>query len=361
MRILIATGIYPPDIGGPATYTVLMEKELPSRGFVVDHLAFTEYRKKPKLIRHCLYLWDCFWKAKNCDVVYAQDPVSVGLPALIAARLRGKRFFIRVAGDYAWEQSAQRFGVGDTIDDFQHKRYGWRVGLLRAIQRFVVGRADLVITPSNYFRKLVGGWIKNPDRVKTIYNGIKFDPVVMTARDPKMFISVGRLVPWKGFDFLIHLMTEPELVGSRLVIIGDGPDRGRLVNIIKELKLEDRVELPGDVSREVMLKEYLPNAGLFILNTAFESFSFAVAEAMNAGLPVIATNIGSIPELIESGKEGILIEPNNKEQILAAINRMQIDSNFSNHVALAARDKAKNFTIERTVDNLVKLINEHTG
>ena len=355
-KLLVATGIYPPDIGGPATYTVLLEKELPSRGFAVDHLAFTDFRKLPKLVRHFWYFWNCFWKSGRFDFVYAQDPVSVGLPSLLAARLRGRKFFIRVAGDYAWEQSAQRFGVKDSIDDFQKKKYGWKVEMLRRVQKFVVGRADLVITPSNYFRKLVGGWIKNPEKVKTIYNGIELKEGISAVRNSKMLMTVGRLVPWKGFDFLIELMNEPEMKGYKLVIIGNGPDIARLEQLVKNLKLEGSVELLGEISREKMLKDYLMNAGIFILNTSFESFSFAIVEAMNNRLPVIATNVGSIPELIRNEEEGLLVEPNNKQQILEAIKKIRTDADFRERISSAAKNKAGEFSISRTVDNLVDLI-----
>ncbi len=355
-KLLVATGIYPPDIGGPATYTVLLEKELPSRGFAVDHLAFTDFRKLPKLVRHFWYFWNCFWKSGRFDFVYAQDPVSVGLPSLLAARLRGRKFFIRVAGDYAWEQSAQRFGVKDSIDDFQKKKYGWKVEMLRRVQKFVVGRADLVITPSNYFRKLVGGWIKNPEKVHTIYNGIELKEGISAVRNSKMLMTVGRLVPWKGFDFLIELMNEPEMKGYKLVIIGNGPDIARLEQLVKNLKLEGSVELLGEISREKMLKDYLMNAGIFILNTSFESFSFAIVEAMNNRLPVIATNVGSIPELIRNEEEGLLVEPNNKQQILEAIKKIRTDADFRERISSAAKNKAGEFSISRTVDNLVDLI-----
>ncbi|MDO8467165.1 MAG: glycosyltransferase family 4 protein [bacterium] len=357
-RLLIATGIYPPDIGGPATYTVLMEKELPKRGFAVDHLAFTDYRKKPKVIRHFLYLWDCWRKAKNFDAIYAQDPVSVGLPALIAARLRGKKFFIRVAGDYAWEQSAQRFGVKETIDEFQNKKYGFRVGVLRAIQRFVVGRADLVITPSNYFRKLVGGWIKNPEKVKTIYNGIELERIQKTNlqnSNAKLIASTGRLVPWKGFDVLIELMKEEDLKDWSLRIYGDGPDKQKLQNLISKNDLQDRVLLVGAQDRKTLLSD-AEAASIFVLNTTFESFSFQVVEEMYRGVPVVTTNIGSLPELIENNKEGILVEPNNKGQILDAIKKISQDEAFRELIVKNAQEKAQQFSITRTVDNLVKLI-----
>ena len=358
-KILIATGIYPPDIGGPATYTVLMEQELPKRGFMVSVLPFTKFRTKPKIIRHLSYLWKCWRMTKDCDFMYAQDPVSVGLPVLIAARLRRKKFFIRVAGDYAWEQSVQRFGVKDTIDDFQKKKYGWRIELLRKIQRFVVGKADLVITPSKYFQKLVGGWIKNPEKVKAIYNGIPLENWKLEIGNwkfqPKTILSAGRLVPWKGFDVLIDVMKD--LPDWKLIIVGDGPERESLELRIKNYELGERVLLIGSLPREQLL-EYLEKSSIFVLNTAFESFSFQVVEAMNAGVPVITTNIGNLAEIIEDGKEGILVEPNNRQQILAAIKKISENDEFRKMIVKNAQEKSQQFSIDRTVDNLVSLINQ---
>ncbi len=359
-RILIATGIYPPDIGGPATYTKLLEEELPKRRFLVGHLAFTDFRKKPKIIRHLYYFWNCWKLIKGFDFVYAQDPASVGLPALIAARLRGKKFFIRVAGDYAWEQSAQRFGVKDTIDDFQKNKYGLKVEFLRKIQKFVVGQADLVITPSKYFQQLVGGWVKNPEKVQVIYNGINLlaSSGQQVASKDKTILSAGRLVPWKGFDVLIEIMKE--LPDWRLVIVGDGPERANLQLLITNYQLQDQIQLAGAVSREE-LEKYLSKASVFVLNTSFESFSFQVVEAMNAGVPIVATKIGSIPELIEDGREGIIVQPNNKEQIIAAIKKIDSDPLFRESITENAKKKAGKFSIERTVNNLVELISHASG
>jgi glycosyltransferase involved in cell wall biosynthesis len=148
-----------------------------------------------------------------------------------------------------------------------------------------------------------------------------------------------------------------DLPDWRLVIVGDGPERQNLETRIKNLELNSRVQLVGSVPREKLL-ELLGSATVFVLNTSFESFSFQTVEAMNAGAPAIVTNIGSLPEIVESGKEGIVIEPNNQAQILAAIKKISEDRAFREMIVKNAKEKAKQFSISRTVDNLVNLINE---
>lgn len=356
--ILIATGLYPPEVGGPATYTALVEKALPKRGIEVQVLPFHAVRRWPVGIRHFLYFLKSFRRALGQDAIFAQDTISVGLPAMIAAKILRKPFIIRVPGDYVWEQSVQRFGVKETIDDFQNRKYGWRIELMRKIQKQVVNSADLVITPSKYFQKLVSGWVKNPSKVKVIYNGIELaDAKIINANDAeqiRVVLSAGRLMPWKGFGVLIELMKD--LPAWRLVIIGDGPERQNLESIIQNLELGSRVMLAGAISREELLGR-LQAAKVFVLNTSFESFSFQVVEAMNAGVPVVTTNIGNLAEIIENGKEGILVEPNNKGQILAAIKKLNEDQGFREMIITNARKKAQEFSIKRTIEALIETFN----
>ncbi|MBI4119955.1 MAG: glycosyltransferase family 4 protein [Parcubacteria group bacterium] len=375
-RILLATGIYPPEIGGPATYAVLLEKELPKRGIGVSVLPFRAVRNWPKGLRHLLYFIKATRLCRGHDLILAQDTISVGLPSLLAAKLLRKRFLIRVPGDYVWEQSVQRFGVKDSIDDFQHpnsapspggfgntkaptriKRYPWRVEFLRSVQKFVVNHADTVITPSIYFRDLVRSWVKDKNKVITIYNGIDLSIYEPTLHPKpytlKTIVSAGRLVPWKGFDMVIEMMRD--LPEWRLVIIGDGPERENLQLLITNYQLQNRVTLTGAIPREKVL-EYLMQAKIFVLNTSFESFSFQIVEAMSLGLPVIASNIGNLAEIIENGVDGMLVEPNNKEQFLAAVARLERDEGFRKSISEQARVKAQNFSLERTLAALENLL-----
>ncbi|MEK7609112.1 MAG: glycosyltransferase family 4 protein, partial [Patescibacteria group bacterium] len=223
-------------------------------------------------------------------------------------------------------------------------------------QKSVVGYADIVITPSKYFRQLVSKWVRNPNKVKVIYNGIDLTTnysLPTTHSKSKVIISAGRLVPWKGFGFLIELMKD--LPEWRLVIAGDGPEREALELRVISFKLQDRVEFLGQIPRDELMQK-MSASDIFILNTSFESFSFQVVEAMSLGLPVVTTNIGNLSEIIENGVDGILVEPNDKKQFLDAIDKLGKDKNFRESISERAKTKAQKFSIENTIRELVNLI-----
>ncbi|MEK7462324.1 MAG: glycosyltransferase family 4 protein [Patescibacteria group bacterium] len=358
MKILIATGLYPPDIGGPATYTVLLEKELPLQGYVVQVLPFAISRGFPKVIRHIHYAGALWRKAKTADIIFAQDVASVGWPALVIAKLLRKEFIVRVPGDYAWEQSVQRYGVVETIDQFQKKSYGLKVGLLRFIQTSVTKYADQVITPSNYFKQVVTGWGVLPQKITTIYNGVDLKVEAAPVKKPAAFtvVSAGRLVPWKGFMTLIEIIKDNPR--WHLVILGDGKDRLRLQTQINESGLKDRVVLAGAVSRAEIFG-WCKAADVFVLNTEFESFSYQIVEAMSVGAAIITTKVGSIPELITPGIEGILCEPNDKVCLTEAIKSIEHSPEIWLARKRAAEAKAQTFSINRTVTALVTVLKRY--
>jgi glycosyltransferase involved in cell wall biosynthesis len=360
-RVLVVTGVYAPEIGGPATHTALLEREFPKRGVTVDVLPFREVRHLPKLIRHFVFFWKVLRRARAVDLVFAQDTVSVGLPGGLAARLAGKPFVVRVPGDYAWEQASQRFGVTDTIDQFQKKRYGINTALLRFLQQRTVRLARAVVVPSNYFHGVVRGWGVRSERIHTIYNGITFD---VEPRRPhhvpegRIMISAGRMVPWKGFRMLIELL--PELPEWHLILIGDGPEEEALTQHAASRNVTGRVTFTGALSREELLG-WRTVADVFVFNSSFESFSYQVASTMAAGTPIITTNVGSIPELIENGTEGVLLEPDDKEAFKEAIESIIAEPDVWRARTEAARRKAELFSVERTTSALLKLFKNLAG
>ena len=328
MKILLATGLYPPEVGGPATYTKLLEDELPKRGFEVVVLPFRDVRQLPSGIRHLMYFWKCYSLAKKCDVVYAQDTVSVGLPAALAAEWAHKKFLVRVPGDYAWEQARQRFGVEDELDEFQQKKYGWRVELLRNIQKFDVKSAVKVVVPSEYMKRIVSGWVES-NRVITIYSSVEL-PEIEEIKNLGEFlvVSSGRRVPWKNFD-AIERVVERE-AGWKFFLAENLP-RPQALGWVKA-------------------------ANVFVLNSTYEGLSHALVEAMMLGTPIVATNVGGNPELIRDGVDGLLIPAKDDEALYAALKKVATDPASAKIRAESAFERAKLFSMNASIEKLVELL-----
>ncbi|MDO8451707.1 MAG: glycosyltransferase family 4 protein, partial [bacterium] len=320
MRVLIATGLYPPDVGGPATYTKALETALPEAGIEVSVLSFGRVRHLPTIVRHVRYFFLALREGKRSDVIYAQDPISVGLPAFFAALILDKKFLLKVVGDYAWEQATQRFGFTGTVEQFQKdKKLDFFATSLRVLERWVAKRAVRVIVPSKYLAKIVTQWGVPKKKLSVIYNGM--EELSDTGNKPvlrgllkfhgKLVISIGRLVPWKGFHELIAMVSgmKKDFPDMKLMIVGSGPELRALEEEAKRKRIAEDVVFTGALPRSILLR-YMRASDIFILNSRYEGFSHQLLEVMAVGVPIITTKIGGNPEAIEHVKEGVLVSPN---------------------------------------------------
>jgi len=365
MKILICTGIYYPDIGGPATYSKLLFDELPKKGVFVEVLSFGEVRRLPKIIRHYAYYKRVKKIARNFDVIYVQDPVSVGLPTALACEKQNKKFVLKVVGDYAWEHyQNQKSNLKSQNEEFIYPERFWNIKfdlkteLLKRIEKFVAERAEKIVVPSKYLKNIVKGWGVDENKISVIYNA--FSPADIVEEKYSLRIrfkitgitifSVGRLVPWKGFETLIEIMKElPN--NTRLLIAGDGPDYEKLQNKIKNLNLGNRVFLLGRLEHDDLLKK-IKASDIFVLNTGYEGFSHQLLEVMNVGTPIITTDVGGNPEIIKNEKDGLLVGYDNKEQIKEAILKLAGNRVLADRLAKNAKDKVKNFDQEKMLEEI---------
>ncbi|OJI07256.1 MAG: hypothetical protein COX02_01725 [Candidatus Vogelbacteria bacterium CG22_combo_CG10-13_8_21_14_all_37_9] len=365
--ILVATGLFPPEIGGPATYAKILLEELPAHGWEVKILNFSELKSYPKLIRHLMYFTRVWKTLPLVDQVYALDPVSVGLPVMLACFFRRRSYFLRVAGDYAWEQGQQRFGVETDLDRFslESRNYSWPVRGFKKIQTIVAYRAKQVIVPSQYLKKIVSNWGLVPGKIKVIYNAFEIDNnqikdlTIETDKKPIIF-SVGRLVPWKGFATLISivprlLLKEPNL---QLIIAGDGPDYQFLKEQIKQLNLGANVKLLGRLSQADLFKQ-LVEAKVFVLNSAYEGFSHQLLEVMALGVPIVTTIIGGNPELISSGENGLLVPYDDKTALIEAIEQLLFDPVLNQKLVRGAKSRVVTFNKERMIKELIAILEDN--
>jgi len=161
------------------------------------------------------------------------------------------------------------------------------------------------------------------------------------GRDGHCLVSVGRLVGRKGFDRLIRSMRYlPDSV--RLVIIGSGPLRGELEDLLRREGLENRVFLVGRVD-EVTKYHYLSSADIYVLPSHHEGFGVVLQEAMAAGLPIVAHAHGGQTDVVEDGVNGILTPDNEPATLAAAARRLLDDPAMRRRMAERNREKVREY------------------
>ncbi|MFH1745149.1 MAG: glycosyltransferase [bacterium] len=370
-RILLATGIYPPDDGGPASYVKILEEELPNHNFEVKVITYSDEKNKKEddgeliykvkrekniLFRYADYFWHVFKMCFKTDVIYVQGVVSEGFPTSLACRLARKKYILKIVGDYAWEQGCQRFGVEEMLDEFQYKKYSFKVGLMRAMQKFTARGATKIIVPSNYLKGVVSKWGIDPDKIEVIYNAVKIREADYSSEEArsclalsgKVILSVGRLVPWKGFPALIEAMKDvlKEHSDANLYIIGSGPLKEELLKKIEEEKLNEKVHLLGKLEREKVLM-YMRAADVFVLNTAYEGLSHVLIEAMASGLPIFTTPVGGNLEIVED--ENMLFAYNKEEKIAEKLKKY-----LGPEENLKIKEKMIKYNMIKGKDNMIK-------
>lgn len=358
MRLLIATPLYPPEPGGPATYVKLLEEHLP---LSIQVLKFRDVRTYPKIFRHLCFFWRVYQEAKHADLVLALDPVSVGLPSVLAARLRKKPFVVKVVGDYAWEQGTQRFGVKSSLDDFVRTNdVPILVRVLRAVQVYTTSRASAVIVPSEYLKSIVCAWGIPPESVHVIYNAVKLEregevPDMVKALPKPLIVTAGRLVPWKHVSGVIDAVAKSS---ASLCIVGDGPERSQLEAHAAHT-LSGRTAFTGALSHADTLAA-IKQADVFVLNSSYEGLSHVLIEALMLGKTIIATDIGGNPELITDQHNGMLIPSGDTSRLAEAIMRVLADPKLATELGAHARVSSERFTlshmIEQTSELLKKLV-----
>jgi glycosyltransferase involved in cell wall biosynthesis len=325
MKLVLATPLYPPDSGGPATYAEALVQGLPSHGIEVLLVKFGDVRHLPKVVRHFVYFRNILRATAHADVVLALDPVSVGFPAMLAAKLARKKLVLKIVGDFAWEQGTQRYGIKATLDEFvTEKRVPTQVRFLRAIQNSVARSAVEIIVPSEYLKRIVSEWGVSPEKITVIHNSIEIpEEILHTASQPlsHSVVSAGRLVPWKKVDGVIEAVkiVREQISDVQLTIVGDGPDRVSLEEKAKE-SLDGAVTFTGSLSHVDTLKQ-LQRGSVFVLNSSYEGLSHLLIEALMLGCAIIATNAGGNSEVITDEESGLLVSVGDTDGLVAALVR----------------------------------------
>ena len=202
-------------------------------------------------------------------------------------------------------------------------------------------------------------------KIHRVYNGLDLSnlptpPLGERPPGPTTILSVGRLVPFKGFEILLEACAELDRrnFDFRCQIVGDGPLRQKLEAMIGELRLRQRVELCGSLSQaEVFAK--LQSCDIFALASVVDAegasdvFPTVIMEAMACARPVVSTKLAGIPESVIDGLTGLLVPSENWEEFADALDKLVRDSGLRQRMGEAGRVRIKNeFSVEKTLEPL---------
>ena len=347
MKILITVGIFPPDIGGPASFVPKIAELYSNSGHDVTVVCLTDrkqtdnlnfkvvriLRNQNLLIRWIKTVSQIIRQSYNADLLFVN-----GLPmeSYIANIFTRKKLIRKIVGDWAWERGMNKKIINESFDEFQNNKHNLHLEIAKFSRGWTATKADLIITPSNHLKNVVKGWGVKENRIKVIYNGTKLknkpDPIDDQPNDYFKFITVGRLAPWKNIDIIIEALSDYKKANQNFIfyIVGSGPEETKLKKLVNDLDLENFVTFTGQLQKDD-LNYYLQKSDIYIQASSYEGLPHVILEAMSHNLSIISTPIGGTNEVIQDGKNGWVweLENNfkpNKNNLIEIFNNLKLNS-----------------------------------
>jgi glycosyltransferase involved in cell wall biosynthesis len=371
VRVLIVSGIWPPDVGGPASHAPDVAAFLRSRGHGVEVVVtagaapeLQAYpvrwirRSLPKGVIHVVTGIEVARRAARADVVYTTG--MFGRSAL-GARLARCPYVIKLTADPAFERARRRGIVGGDVDEFQNDGSGAAVGLLRLARDLELKRAAHVFTPSAYLRELALSWGVAPERVSVLPNPAPQLPPLRSRDELRHSFGMtgptlafaGRLTAQKSLRVALEAVAAVD--GVALLIAGEGDQQPTLERDVAELGLTERVRFLGALPRERVV-ELFAAADASILSSTWENFPHTVVEALAAGTPVIATATGGVGEVVQDDANGLLVPLGDSKALGAAVRRFFADDELRRRLQEGAVPSVEQYSQERIFAELERTL-----
>ncbi|HLG14438.1 MAG TPA: glycosyltransferase [Blastocatellia bacterium] len=299
-------------------------------------------------------------------IALLRDVVTRREPQIVQTHSVKSHFLMRLSG--VWRQRPwAAFHHGYTSTDLKMRAYN-------QLDRWSLRRAARVVTVSQVFAGQLTRRGVEPERISVLHNSI--DPgyaaavserdvselrarLGITDRD-KVILSVGRLSREKGHTDLVkalkYLVDQPSQVNAKLVIVGDGPERPRIERTAAALGIQDRIILAG---RAGDARPYFALADVFALPSHSEGSPNVLLEAMAAGVPVVATNVGGVPEIVTHNVSALLVRPHDPQSIAASIGLALADLELARGLTARARDQV--ITRHSPENRLLSLVKLYAG
>jgi len=299
MRILIASGIYPPDIGGPAQYARNLYETWKKQGHDVKVAAYRWERIAPPGLRHLLYFTKIIRKGWNADLILVLDTWSAAVPTMVACALMRKKYIVRTGGDFLWESYVERTGDMVLFRDF----YGSSPKLSRKERMIfklggdVLRKAKAIIFSTEWQKGVFERAYGLDSRKSVVVENYCGERLEQAEPEERNFVAATRDLKWKNIESLKEAFKDAQIEVGRRGLLDIELDCGKAVydSFVEKIHHAYAVALVsiGDIS---------PNM---------------IFDAIRAGTPFILTKENGIMDIVKDA--AILVDPLNKAEIAEKI------------------------------------------
>ena len=341
MKVLVTVGIFPPDIGGPATFVPKIANYFQNElNYEIDILTLSDSknldiedkffvkridRNLPIIYRWLKTIFTVYKLGKNKDLIFVN---GLGTESTIANIFLKKKIIRKIVGDPVWERAYNKGKVSENFDEFQVKNYGFSISLQKKVRNFSIKNSDIVITPSQHLKNFILN-LGFKNKIETINNGIIIpeESAKKFTNDQTNITIVSRLVTHKNIEKIIAAISDLNNSLIKLNIIGDGPELNQLQSIASRSKNKENVIFHGKLDRDDINSIFL-KSDIYVQASNYEGLPHSLLEAMSYGIPVLCTPVGECKELLGNEDRGYELDlPVSKDNIKSKIKEIISDKN----------------------------------
>lgn len=371
MKILQVTSVFPPRIGGLEKCVYNISKGLVEEGhqtivYTTNSPRSKTYELKDGVVIHRIPVFITVFGApialflpymirENVDLVHVHVPPVFGA---ISSIVFGKM---------------KRVPVIVTFHNDTVARARWQNFLVRIynviLNRLILGKVNLITVPSQAYRMELKRRGIDENRIRTINNGIELSTrkgfnvnklkQQLGLLEKEIVLFVGALEKRKGVEFLIKAFprVKNKILNVKFLIVGNGSEKTNLESLAHDLKASGDILFTGHVTDE-QLEVFYEISDAFVLPSLYETFGLVLLEAMAHSKPIVATRILGVSELVNSGINGILVEPRNSEQLSEAIIQVLSEKDYANRLGMNGERFSKKFEWKTAVSKYVDAYRE---
>ena len=352
MRVLVTVGIFPPDIGGPATFVPKIAKYFQDElNYEIEILTLSDNknsninddfsvkridRNLPIIYRWLKTIFTIYKLGKNKDLIFVN---GLGTETTIANIFLKKKIIRKIVGDPVWERAYSKAKISESFDEFQDKNYGFSISLQKKVRSFSIKKSDIVVTPSQHLKNFILN-LGFKNKIEIINNGVLIpeENTNIFTNDQINITIVSRLVSHKNIKKIIRAISDLNDPLIYLNIIGDGPELNQLQKISLESNNKDNIIFHGKLNRDDINHIFL-KSDIYIQASNYEGLPHSLLEAMSYGIPVLCTPVGECKEILGNEDRGYILDlPVSKNNIKSKISEIIGEKNIANKKGERGKD-----------------------